>query len=70
MAALGIVLLPAPDYAQTVPSAKSQASVISPLRAKVRATAEDNSIRPFRIKVPEPELADLRRRIAATVAGA
>src|ERR671932_259124 len=30
------------------------------------ATAEDSKIRPFHIDVPEEELVDLRRRIAAT----
>src|SRR5260370_16948763 len=29
-------------------------------------TTDDNAIRPFRIKVPEEALVDLRRRIAAT----
>jgi Epoxide hydrolase N terminus len=29
-------------------------------------TIEDNAIRPFHFNVPEEELADLRRRIAAT----
>jgi pimeloyl-ACP methyl ester carboxylesterase len=31
-----------------------------------RAATEDNAIRPFRISVPEEQLTDLRRRIAAT----
>ena len=30
------------------------------------ATAEATAIRPFRIEVPEDQIADLRRRIAAT----
>src|SRR5262245_23860609 len=30
------------------------------------AAADDNAIRPFRINVPEEQIADLRRRIAAT----
>ena len=30
------------------------------------AAAEDKSIRPFQIEVPEEELVELRRRIAAT----
>jgi hypothetical protein len=29
-------------------------------------TIEDNAIRPFHINIPEEELVDLRRRIAAT----
>ncbi|HET9001914.1 MAG TPA: epoxide hydrolase [bacterium] len=62
--ALGLVLLP--RYAQTVPSADDQASVIGLLPTTVRAAAADNSIRPFHINVPEAALVDLRRRIAAT----
>jgi pimeloyl-ACP methyl ester carboxylesterase len=38
----------------------------APLPAEMGAAAEDNTIRPFRIDVPEEALADLRRRIAAT----
>src|SRR5690242_17046010 len=36
------------------------------LPARARAAAENGAIRPFRINVPENELVDLRRRIAAT----
>ena len=46
-----LVLLSAPGYTQTVPSAGVQAN---------------DAIRPFRISVPEAKLVDLRRRIAAT----
>jgi pimeloyl-ACP methyl ester carboxylesterase len=45
------------------PPAKSDTSAAS--AAMARGT-EDNSIRPFRIKVPEEALVDLRRRLAAT----
>jgi pimeloyl-ACP methyl ester carboxylesterase len=34
--------------------------------AELRAAAEDDAIRPFRVDVPEEKLVDLRRRIAAT----
>ena len=34
--------------------------------AKSSAAADDKSIRPFQINVPEEALVDLRRRIAAT----
>jgi pimeloyl-ACP methyl ester carboxylesterase len=56
--AFGLVLFAAPSYAQTVPAADAEASVI--------ATAEDNAIRPFHNNIPEEALVDLRRRIAAT----
>jgi pimeloyl-ACP methyl ester carboxylesterase len=38
----------------------------APLPAELDAGAEDSTIRPFHIDVPEDELAELRRRIAAT----
>jgi len=38
----------------------------APLPAELDTGAEDSTIRPFHIAVPEEELADLRRRIAAT----
>ena len=64
--ALGLVLLASPRSAQTVPRADAEASVIRLLPATLRAAAPDNSIRRFRINVPEAALVDLRRRIAAT----
>jgi hypothetical protein len=36
------------------------------LAAKARAATEGNAVRPFRVSVPEAELADLRRRVVAT----
>jgi pimeloyl-ACP methyl ester carboxylesterase len=53
-----LLLLAAPSYAQTVPAADAQASVV--------AVAEDNAVRPYHINIPEEALVDLRRRIAAT----
>jgi pimeloyl-ACP methyl ester carboxylesterase len=38
----------------------------SVLPAAARAAAAENAVRPFRVEVPETELVDLRRRIAAT----
>jgi hypothetical protein len=62
----GLALLASSSYAQTVPAADAQASLISPLPANLHAAIEGNAIRPFRITVPEAALVDLRRRIAAT----
>ena len=42
------------------------AGAASLLSAKLSLAAEDASIRPFHISVPEEQLVDLRRRIAAT----
>ena len=63
--ALGLLLLAASSYAQTVP-ADAQAAVISPRPAKLGVVADDKSIRPFRINFPEVALVDLRQRLAAT----
>jgi pimeloyl-ACP methyl ester carboxylesterase len=42
------------------------ASLIGLLPGQFAAAADDNTIRPFKINVPEADLVDLRRRIAAT----
>src|SRR5208282_2870060 len=47
-------------------SSKMTAASATPLPANMGAAAEDNSIRPFRINVPEEEIVELRRRINAT----
>src|SRR5262245_51701346 len=52
--------------AQTPPATAAGASAVSPPQAKQSAGAEDNTIRPFHIDVPQEALDDLRRRIAAT----
>jgi len=41
-------------------------SVVVAQTTPQRATAEDPSIRPFKVQVPQAALDDLRRRIAAT----
>jgi hypothetical protein len=61
-----LVLLAAASYAQTIPSADAQTFVTSPLLAKLTAAAENDSIRPFHINVPDEQLVDLRQRLAAT----
>jgi pimeloyl-ACP methyl ester carboxylesterase len=47
-------------------AASASAGALGQLSATARAATENDSIRPFRINVPEAELADLRRRVAAT----
>ena len=42
------------------------AGAFTVLPARFAAAAEDNTIRPFKITVPEEQLVDLRRRIAST----
>jgi pimeloyl-ACP methyl ester carboxylesterase len=56
--ALGLARLASPSYVQ--------ASVNNPISDNPGAASGDRTIRPFRINVPEAELVDLRRRIAAT----
>ena len=52
------IIAPAISYAQTVAAADREASVIQ--------AAEDTAIRPFRVRIPDEALVELRRRIAAT----
>jgi hypothetical protein len=61
-----LLLLAVPSFAKTVPVADAKAAVVSPLSAKPHTSTEDKSIRPFHVSVPEEQLVDLRRRIAAT----
>jgi len=58
-AVLGLFLAAAFNYAHAVPAADQPS-------ATTRAAAEDNSIRPFHVHIPDETLVDLRRRIAAT----
>jgi pimeloyl-ACP methyl ester carboxylesterase len=70
--ALGLLLLAPPSYAQTAaaptmePTMTTQVQYASPVSAHPLAAAEDATIRPFRIQVPEADLASLRERIAET----
>jgi hypothetical protein len=47
-------------------AATSAVSAISMLPGTLRAGAGDASIRPFTVSIPQDEITDLRRRIAAT----
>jgi hypothetical protein len=58
---LGLVLLTASGYAQTHKELTRTQLPTAPL-----SVANDSAIRPFRVNVPDKDLADLRRRIAAT----
>jgi pimeloyl-ACP methyl ester carboxylesterase len=55
---LGVFVIAAPSYGQAVPAS----DVLPP----VSAQADDTSIRPFHIDIPDSQLIDLRQRIAAT----
>jgi pimeloyl-ACP methyl ester carboxylesterase len=60
------LLLAAAGYAQTGRTVDAEAFVTPPIPAKQTAAAEDDSIRPFHINVPEEQLVELRKRIATT----
>src|SRR6267154_1672775 len=47
-------------------AAAAAASAVSLLPGQLAAVGDDNTIRPFHVSVPDEQLVDLRRRIAAT----
>jgi hypothetical protein len=53
---MGLVLLAANSYAQTVPAGYASTSVTNTLPAKSPAVVADDSIRPCHVNVPEEEL--------------
>ena len=57
---LGLVLLTAPAYAQTHKELSMTQSATAP-----SSVAKDPAIRPFRVNIPDKDLAEMRRRIAA-----
>src|SRR5262249_62081775 len=63
-AAAFLVVLLAPGHAQLRATGEFKASTASPTKGDTAPT--DESIRPFRIHVPESALVDLRQRLAAT----
>ena len=50
----------------TVAASFAVASAASLLPSQLVAAPADDAIRPFRVNIPEAQLVDLRRRIAAT----
>ena len=62
----GIFLLAVQSFVQTSRNVIAEDSLSNSLPAKPPAATEDKTIRPFRVKVPEEALVDLRRRLAAT----
>ena len=64
--ALGLVLLAVSSFGQNTSAVAAKTSFKNPPPAAPGATAEDKSIRPMGIRIPDAELVDLRRRIAAT----
>jgi pimeloyl-ACP methyl ester carboxylesterase len=62
----GVFLFVGDGNAQSDRPATARVFVTDPHPAKPSATSEDDSIRPFHIDIPAEQLADLRRRLAAT----
>ena len=63
--ALGLLVLSSPGHGQTMIVSETDSFVVAQASTG-RAPVEDQSIRPFKIQVPQAALDDLRRRIAAT----
>ena len=64
--ALGLICFVSYSLAETTSRADQKAPDASVSSVKQNSGAADDSIRPFHISVPEEQLVDLRRRIAAT----
>ena len=62
---VGLFVLASPNHAQTTTSSDTDTVVIAAAPATGQA-AEDRSIRPFNVHVPQAALDDLRRRVLAT----
>src|SRR4051812_10979884 len=63
--ALGLVLLATTSCSQTAMSTDAQAAAGRPPES-LRTKADDTTIRPFHINIPDEAFVDLRRRIVAT----
>jgi pimeloyl-ACP methyl ester carboxylesterase len=63
--AAGLLSFASPDYAQTTTTSGTDIAQLAAANAALQA-AEDRSIRPFKIRIPQAALDDLRRRINAT----
>ena len=66
VAALALSAQAGPVLAQAIPAASAETGSGGKQAITTDAVAEDASIRPFHIAIPEAALADLRTRIAAT----
>jgi pimeloyl-ACP methyl ester carboxylesterase len=63
--ALGLSVFSSINYGQSMALSGAETSVVAQASTQ-RAPAQDQSIRPFKVQVPQAALDDLRRRIAAT----
>jgi pimeloyl-ACP methyl ester carboxylesterase len=63
--AFGLVAFSSPNHARTTAASDTESPVVARASSTMKA-AEDRSIRPFKVRVPQAALDDLRRRINAT----
>jgi pimeloyl-ACP methyl ester carboxylesterase len=63
--AFGLCVISSPNYGLTTIVSDPESLIVTQASTP-RAAAEDPSIRPFKVQVPQAALDDLRRRIAAT----
>jgi pimeloyl-ACP methyl ester carboxylesterase len=63
--ACGLIAYATPSRGQTTPISDTESFAVAHASSKQRA-AEDRSIRPFKVQMPQAALDDLRRRINAT----
>ena len=63
--AFGLCVFSSPNYGETTTRSDTASAVVAQASTP-RAAAEDQSIRPFKVEVPQAALDDLRQRIAAT----
>ena len=63
--AFGLVVFSFPSYAQPTTTSAAESSVVAQA-SSAHSASEDRSIRPFKVRVPQAALDDLRRRISAT----
>src|SRR5215471_15797385 len=63
-------IISAHAQSQTAPAPKTttttQGNLMTVMTTSQQATADDTSVRPFSVDIPQDELLDLRRRITAT----
>ncbi|RZL94027.1 MAG: epoxide hydrolase [Variovorax sp.] len=62
---VGPTLFALPDFARAAPSSGADAPAVA-AASVARQAGDDARIRPFSVRVPQAQLTDLRRRIAAT----
>jgi pimeloyl-ACP methyl ester carboxylesterase len=71
LSTFALFLLASLSHAQTMtapssPSIDTKTSVASSVATKARVTVDDATIRPFTFNIPEAQLAEMKRRVAAT----